>query len=48
MRSVLIGCAIGLVVSLVIGRFIEADSERHIDEHMRAFETRFYAVRCWR
>lgn len=51
MRSILIGCAIGLVVSLAIGRFIEADAEHHIDEHVRIFESRWHAMQiagCWR
>lgn len=41
MRSFVISVLTGLVVSIVVCRFIEADSHRHVEQHLRVLEERW-------
>lgn len=49
LSSVVAGAVIGLVVALMVCRFVQADSDRHFDAHLRALELRWNAShpRCW-
>lgn len=49
MRGIFAGAAIGLVVALAVCRFVQADAERHFDDHLRALELRWNGehARCW-